>query len=80
MELKIVRPTSSQVLKINWLEAETSDGNLVIMLGHAPMVVLLAPNKELSLEMEDCTRTIMTLAGGILEITRNAITLIITHE
>ncbi len=80
MELKIIRPTSSQALKINWLEAETNEGNLVIMPGHTPMVILLAPNKELSLELWDCTRTIMTIAGGILEVTRNAVTLIITHE
>ena len=80
MELKIIRPTSSQKLKINWLEAQTNEGNLVIMPGHTPMVVLLAPNKELSIELWDCTRTLMTIAGGILEVTRTAITLIITHE
>ena len=80
MELKIIRPTSSQELKINWLEAETDEGNLVIMPGHTPMIILLAPNKELSIELWDCTRTLMTIAGGILEVTRNAITLIITHE
>lgn len=80
MELKIIRPTSSQKLKINWLEAQTAEGNLVVMPGHAPMVALLAPNKELSIELWDCTRTLMTIAGGILEITREAVTLVITHE
>ncbi len=80
MELTIVRPTNSQKLTINWLEAQTEQGNLVIMPGHTPMVVLLAPNKELSIELWDCTRTVMTIAGGILEITRNTITLLITHE
>lgn len=80
MELHIIRPTSAQTVEINWLEAQTTEGNLVIMPEHEPLVVLLAPNKELSIELWDCTRSIMTIAGGILEVTRNAITLIITHE
>ncbi len=80
MELKIVRPMSSQTMNINWLEAQTEQGNFVIMPGHTPMVILLAPNKELSIEMWDCTRTEMTIAGGILQITRTSITLLITHE
>ncbi len=80
MELKIVRPMSSQTMNINWLEAQTEQGNFVIMPGHTPMIILLAPNKELSIEMWDCTRTEMTIAGGILQITRTSITLLITHE
>lgn len=80
MELTIVRPMSSQTIEINWLEAQTEQGNYVIMPGHMPMVILLAPNKELSLELEDLTLTQMTIPGGILQITRTALTLLITHE
>lgn len=80
MELHVIRPTSDQTLQINWLEANTAEGNLVILPGHEPMIVVLAPHKELSIELHDCTRTLMTIAGGILKVTRNAITLIITHE
>lgn len=80
MELKIIRPTSSQVLEINWLEAQTDQGNFVILPGHAPMVILLAEHKELIVELLDSTQTIMTIAGGILQVTRNSITLLISHE
>ena len=80
MELKIIRPTSSQTMNINWLEAQTDQGNFVVLPGHTPMVILLAPNKELSLELWDCTRTQMSIAGGILQVTRTSVTLIITHE
>ena len=48
MELKLIGPTSSQTMEINWLEVQTLQGNFVIKPGHAPMIVLLAPNKELS--------------------------------
>lgn len=80
MELKIVRPMSSQTMEINWVEAQTEQGNFVIMPGHAPMVILLAPGKELAIELWDCTRTQMTIPGGILQVTRQALTLLITHE
>lgn len=80
MELTIVRPMNSQTMHINWLEVQTQEGNYVIMPGHMPMVILLAPHKELSLELEDLTQTQMTIPGGILQITRTALTLLITHE
>ncbi len=80
MELKLIGPTSSQSIEINWLEAQTAQGNFVIKPGHAPMIVLLAPNKELSMELLDGSLTLMTLAGGILEVNRTSITLILTHE
>lgn len=80
MELKLIGPTSSQTMEINWLEVQTLHGNFVIKPGHAPMIVLLAPNKELSMELLDGSLTLMTIAGGILEIQRTFITLILTHE
>ncbi len=80
MELKIVRPMSSQTMEINWLEAQTEQGNFVVLPGHTPMVILLSPDKELSIELWDCTRTQMTIAGGILQVTRTSITLLITNE
>lgn len=80
MELKLVGPTESQSVQINWLEVQTQQGNFVIMPGHAPMVVLLAHNKEITMELKDGSTTLMTIVGGILEVTRDSLTLILTHE
>ena len=80
MELKILGPTSSQQHSINWLEAQTDQGNFVILPGHAPMVMLLAPNKELAMELSDLTISILKIPGGILQVTRTSITLLISHE
>jgi len=80
MQLDIIGPTSSQTLHINWLEVQTLEGNFTIKPGHAPLIVLLAPNKELSMELEDKSITIMTIAGGILEVSRTMLTLILTQE
>lgn len=80
MELHIIGPTSSQSFAINWLEAHSTTGNFVIKPGHAPMIALLAPNKELSMELPDGSLTLLTIPGGILEVTRTSITLILSHE
>lgn len=80
MELKLIGPTNAQSMEINWLEVQTLEGSFVIQPGHAPMIVLLAPNKELSMELQDGSITLMTIAGGILEVTRTYLTLILTHE
>lgn len=80
MEFKLIGPTSSQSIAINWLEVQTLHGNFVIQPGHAPTIVLLAPNKEISMELHDGSVTVMTIAGGILEVTRTVLTLLLTHE
>ncbi len=80
MELKLIGPLSSQSMDINWLEVQTVQGNFVIKPGHAPMIVILAPNKELTMELHDGSLTVMTVAGGILEVQRTTLTLILTHE
>ena len=33
-------------------------------------IVILAPNKELTMELEDGSTTLITIAGGILEVTQ----------
>ncbi|MBA3953826.1 F0F1 ATP synthase subunit epsilon [Candidatus Dependentiae bacterium] len=76
MKFTLISPTGSQVLEINWLEVETATGNFVIQPGHAPLIAPLAPNKEIQLSLEDGSTTIMTLAGGILEVNRDDITLL----
>ena len=80
MELMIVRPTSSQTMKINWLEAQTDYGNVVILPGHAPTIILLTQSKEVTIELWDCNRILMTVVSGILQVTRTSITLLITQE
>jgi F0F1-type ATP synthase epsilon subunit len=80
MELTLIGPTSSQTLAINWLEVATQEGNFVVLPGHTPMILLLAPNKELTMERTDGATMVMTIAGGFLEVTRTSILLILTHD
>ena len=80
MELKIVRPTSSQSFAVNWVEAQTDEGNVIILPGHTPLIIVLASEKELSLELEDGTQKQIAIGGGILTVTRTELTLLVTHE
>lgn len=79
MQLTLMSPTNSQIIEINWLEVQTDKGNFVIQPGHMPMIVLLTPNQELTMELLDGSVTLMSITGGILEITRTAVTLLITQ-
>ncbi|MBA3752504.1 hypothetical protein H0X06_07025 [Candidatus Dependentiae bacterium] len=80
MEFKLIGPTSSRIMNINWLEAQTASGSFVVKSGHAPLIAMLAPNKELTVELHDGSTTIITIVNGILEVTRTSITLLLTHE
>lgn len=79
MELKIVSPEGTQVHKITWLELNTSAGNFVIQPEHAPMIVTLAPDKNVIFCLKNGKQETFAPTGGIAEITRNSATLLITQ-
>ena len=80
MKLTLISPTSTIVMDINWLQVQTLQGNFTVKSGHAPTIVILAVNKEISIGLKDNSTTLMTIAGGILEINRNSATILLTHE
>ncbi len=80
MKFTMMSPTSSKAINVSWIEAQTNEGSFIIQEGHAPAIIILALNKELTMELENGTTTVMTISGGILEVTRNSATLIMTHE
>lgn len=80
MKFILISPTKSKEMDVEWIEVQTQESNFVIKKGHAPIIVILAPNKELSLGLKDGSTTIMTVAGGILEVNRSTATLLLTNE
>lgn len=80
MELTLIGPTSSQTLDINWIEVSTNEGDFVVLPGHAPMIIVLAANKEITMERTDGSTMVMTIAAGFLEVTRTSVMLILTHD
>ncbi|MFC1845500.1 F0F1 ATP synthase subunit epsilon [Candidatus Dependentiae bacterium] len=79
MELKIVSPEGSKTHEIIWLELNTSAGNFVIQPEHAPMIVTLAPDKDVIFCLKNGKQETFAPTGGIAEITRHSATLLINQ-
>lgn len=41
IELQLIRPTSKEVLNIEWIEVESPNGNFVVGPGHLPLISIL---------------------------------------
>lgn len=79
MELKIVSPQETKTHTILWLEALTSDGSFVIQPGHAPTILVLLPNKEMTFGLKNGKRESIMVSRGILEVGRRKATLLINQ-
>ena len=80
MELKIISPEGMQTHTIIWLELNTSTGNLIVQRGHAPMIVSLAPDKEIIFCLENGKQESLIPTSGIAEITRKSTTLLLNQK
>ncbi len=80
MKFILISPTKTKELDVDWLEVQTEFSNFVIKEGHAPIVLILASNKELSIGLKDGSKTVMTISGGILEVNRSSATLLLKQE
>lgn len=63
---------------VAWLEVNTAEGNFVMQRGHAPMILILSPNKPLIYCLQNGSEESTTIPGGILHITREQATVIVT--
>ena len=80
MELKIISPESTQTYTIIWLELNTRSGNFIIQRGHAPMVVSLAPDKEIIFCLSNGKQESLIPTSGIAEITRKSTTILLNQK
>ncbi len=51
--LKIISPEKTITHSILWIELNTRVGNFIVQPGHTPMIVTLAPNKEIVMNRYD---------------------------
>lgn len=79
MELKVIRPTKTETYTIAWLEVCTVQGNYIIQPGHAPMVLLLLPNKPIIFRLKNGKQESIFISKGILEVNRHVAT-VLMHE
>ena len=71
MKLLIVSPQGTYEYSVQWIEAWTPSGNLVIKPGHAPLIVTLMPGFEFSFMLAAEEKKIIHLTRtGFLEVNR----------
>jgi len=76
MTLTILAPTNQKVMEVSWIEAQTPQGNYVILPGHAPVTLQLAPHMPLVVGLHDVTESI-SITHGLLQVDRHKATVII---
>ncbi len=78
MKFFIVSLLDKKTFDIAWLEINTSIGNFVIQRGHAPMILILSPNKPLIYCLQNGKEETTTIPGGIVHINREQATVVLT--
>ncbi len=78
MKLSIISPTSQRSLSVDWIEVETSTGNMVIQEGHAPTILILSPNKPFTFGMPGDKTESFIPTDAILHVQRTSALLIIS--
>ncbi len=79
MELKIFGPEGSQIVDACWVELNTNTGNFVVEIGHTPMIVSLAADKEVVYCLTNGKQETFVPTSGVAEITRTSVTLLLTQ-
>lgn len=79
MKFFMVSLADKKSFDIIWLEVNTPIGNFVMQRGHAPMILILSPNKPLVYCLQNGQQESTTIPGGVLHITREQATVIVTQ-
>jgi F0F1-type ATP synthase epsilon subunit len=80
MQLTLVRPTGSEIVAINWIEVYTNQGSFTVLPGHAPLIALLAEKQEITIELQDGAVRLLPIKAGIVQVDRQSVTILVTHE
>jgi F0F1-type ATP synthase epsilon subunit len=77
MKLDIVGPLQRETFSIAWLEVNSPAGNFVIQPGHAPMIITLNPNQDITFCLTNGKIQTHFITSGILEVNRKIATIIL---
>lgn len=79
MQLYIASPTEKSELQVAWLECETTQGNVVILVGHAPVIMTLTPISTILYRLKSGKEESRKIINGVIHVTRGTITLLLTN-
>ena len=82
MKLVIVSPQHKYEYDVEWIEAFTPSGNLIIQEGHAPIILTLVPGFDLSFLLPTTgeKKIIKLTRHGFLEVNRTSALALISQE
>lgn len=80
MKLIIVSPAGEKQSEVAWLELNTAIGNFVVLPGHAPMMVTLAPTQPITFCLKSGKQESFVIKQGIADITRTSATLYLSDS
>jgi len=76
MDFTIISPSGKKSYPVNWIEINTPQGNFVIQLGHAPMIISLSKKRPLTFGLKNGKRESFIIQDGIISISRTHVTVI----
>ena len=77
MELSIIYPTHKEKFLVTWVELQSDKGSFVIAKGHAPMILSLAKEKQITYQTNAGIEKYKEIKGGIAHITRKHISILV---
>lgn len=77
MHLKILSALSEKNFNINWIEVSSSNSDLVIQHGHAPMIISLKENSKATFYLKNGKTEQIDVHAGVLEVSRTTCLLIL---
>ena len=77
MNVKIIAPDSRKLMTVEWIDAHTVEGSLVIMPGHSPALLQLIPHKTISFGLVGGAVKSMIITGGILRVERDNVIIVV---
>jgi F0F1-type ATP synthase epsilon subunit len=81
VKLVLVTPQNKYEYGVQWIEAHTASGSLVIQPGHAPMILMLAPGFNFSFLLENGEKNTVQLSrSGFMEVGRDGAVVLLGQD
>ena len=77
MKLSIIDTEKTVEHTVSWIELNTAVGNMVIQEQHAPIIIELAPGKDLVFELDTGEQQSMSISHGVAHVTRLQVKILI---
>ena len=81
MKLTVINPQHKYEYTVQWIEAQTPIGSLVIKPEHAPIILSLVAGSDFSFVLDSNEKKVIRLMRpGFLEMTRNSAVALVGQE